>query len=227
MKKQWHLCFEGPDGAYKTTTAGIVASMFRKDGNTVLETKEPGTVHLPLTMKLRELMLSNEFDSQHTLESREMLSQAIRSVHINWLKSRPEDIIIQDRGILSGKIYANSCGVDPESVDSLCHVIGTQGDPLSHYDVTVIMYHGSGPSVEVAKSAKQEWAAGDAIESKSNEFAQQIWDQYKTIVDSNHQRVIAIDVSQYGRDELPVVVFNRIKGCINATNILHDKWQNR
>jgi len=224
MKKQWHVCFEGPDGAYKTTTAAIVANLFRDAGKSVLETKEPGTIHLPVTMKLRELMLSNEYDVHHTVESRELLSQAIRSIHINWLKTRSEDIVIQDRGILSGIIYANSCGVNPDSIVSLGHIIGTPGDPLYHYDLTVIMYHGSGPSVNIAKAAKQEWGSGDAMEDKPAEFAQSIWNQYKAIIDDNRRTVIAIDVSEYSREALPIVIFDRIMEYMDDSSILQHKW---
>lgn len=52
-----YICIEGGEGSYKTTTVKALADYYTDRGLRVLVTKEPGTHHLPVTMKLRELML--------------------------------------------------------------------------------------------------------------------------------------------------------------------------
>lgn len=58
-----YICIEGGEGTYKTTTTKALASYYRSKGLRVLETKEPGTAHLPITMQLREFVLSNSYDN--------------------------------------------------------------------------------------------------------------------------------------------------------------------
>lgn len=57
-----YVCLEGGEGCYKTTTTKALADHYRNKGLKVLETKEPGTAHIPLTVELRKVMLSNEYD---------------------------------------------------------------------------------------------------------------------------------------------------------------------
>ena len=113
-----YICIEGGEGSYKSTTVAELAEYYRLNGKRVLTTKEPGTSHLPITMELRELMLSNEYTDDLSTLSRELISQAIRSIHLKKLiepelESGYYDYIIQDRGMLSGFVYDLACGVDP------------------------------------------------------------------------------------------------------------------
>lgn len=60
-----YICFEGSEGVGKTTQVSKLVSHLRNQGYKVLETKEPGTVHSPVTMELRKLMLDAKYNSQN------------------------------------------------------------------------------------------------------------------------------------------------------------------
>ena len=113
MKKAKYICLEGTEGVGKTTQTRKLVDTLRARGYAVLETKEPGSPHSPLTMTLRGIMLDNQYDSQMTRPAREFISQAIRSIHLEQVivpNLYKYDFIIQDRGILSGYAYGTACG---------------------------------------------------------------------------------------------------------------------
>lgn len=57
-----YICFEGSEGVGKTTQVSKIVAHLKQLGFKVLETKEPGTIHSPLTMELRKLMLDSKFN---------------------------------------------------------------------------------------------------------------------------------------------------------------------
>ena len=181
-----YICLEGGEGTYKTTTVKALARYYRDKGLRVLTTKEPGSDLLPLTMKLREIMLSNEFDDQLTPASRELISQAIRSIHIEKLiipsvLSGEWDMIIQDRGILSGRIYADACGISPYHVENLEDFI--MEDFYQRWDICydhVFVFHNDG-GLELATSVKNEFGVGDAMESRGNAFHEKVDESFKKV----------------------------------------------
>src|ERR1019366_42337 len=120
------ICLEGCEGVGKTTQTQKLVDHLRAKGFKVLQTKEPGTPHLPLTMLLRGVMLDKQYDEQLTPLARELISQAIRSIHIEKLivpALTEYDYIIQDRGILSGLAYGSACGNDPDWLLNLAHKV--------------------------------------------------------------------------------------------------------
>lgn len=174
-----YICLEGGEGTYKTTTAKALAEYYRVKGLSVLETKEPGTKHLPVTMKLRELMLSNEYDSTLTDCARELISQAIRSIHLEKLiipalQNQEYDLIIQDRGVISGRVYAKTCGHSTYHIENLEDYIlekfFEENDIL--YDHVFVFHNEEG--LTTATSAKDEFGVGDAMESRGEEFHMKI-----------------------------------------------------
>ena len=174
-KKTKYIVFEGGEGTYKTSTITAVAAKLRECGYSVLETKEPGTPHIPLTLELRKIMLSNEYDDVLPVYAREFISQAIRQTHIEKLirpayASGEYDFILQDRGILSGIIYAIACGAT-QATQFTPFALGQSGvvGNNSLYHLTVVL-HREAPSVEIALNAKQEFVSGDAMESRGDEF---------------------------------------------------------
>ena len=179
-----YICFEGTEGVGKTTQTQKLVDYLISEGHSVLQTKEPGVHYLPITMKLRELMLSKEFDEHLTVASRELISQAIRSIHLEKLvyKDRDNyDFIIQDRGILSGLAYGEACGNDIEVLEGLAELVtfDTKLAPdietiYQLYDSVIYLTGNVGKKLEVAKNSKQEYKAGDAIEAKGVSFMQKV-----------------------------------------------------
>jgi len=188
MKRARYICLEGTEGVGKTTQTQNLYDYIRSKGYSVLLTKEPGTPHAPLTMTLRGLMLDAQYDTQLTRPSREFLSQAIRSIHLEHVivpGLSKYDFIIQDRGILSGYAYGEACGnehvflkqiaasvVDAASTVDPNYTFNPVTERL--YDQVVYLRGDSKKGLARAASSKQEFAAGDAIEAKGNSFMLQV-----------------------------------------------------
>lgn len=175
MRKAKYICFEGTEGCGKSTHGKKLAEYLRARGHKVLESKEPGTPLLPLTMELRGIMLDAKHEEQMTPVAREFISQAIRSIHIEKviLPALEEyDYIIQDRGILSGLCYGHVCGNNHLFLAQLASECckGFKGDWHDLYDKVVYLRGNAARGLEKAAASKQEFASGDAIEAKGAEF---------------------------------------------------------
>lgn len=176
-KAKW-ICIEGVEGVGKTTQTQLLVDTLRSRGFSVLQTKEPGTPLVPLTMVLRGIMLDNQYDAQMTKTAREFISQAIRSIHLEQLivpNLNQYDFIVQDRGILSGYAYGMACNNEIQFLRDLSeHVVAEADIPnvkaTTMYDTVVYLRGDSKKGLALAKAAKQEFVAGDAIESRGENF---------------------------------------------------------
>jgi dTMP kinase len=178
MKKAVYICLEGTEGVGKTTQTQKLVDHLRSKGFKVLQTKEPGTNHAPLTMQLRAIMLDNQYDNQLTVPARELISQAIRSIHIEKViipALTEVDYIIQDRGILSGLSYGAACGNDLDSLGFLARFVAEPAKNIldeGFYDGIIYLKGDTTAGLKKALEAKQEFATGDAMESRGNTFMQ-------------------------------------------------------
>lgn len=180
MKKARYICLEGTEGVGKTTQTQLLVDVLKARGFSVLQTKEPGTSLVPLTMILRGIMLDAQYDAELTRPARELISQAIRSIHMERLilpSLYNYDFIIQDRGVLSGLAYGTACGNDVRFLNQLIDDVM----PIDDYTGTTVDYErvvylrgDSKKGLARAKTAKQEFAAGDAIEAKGDSFMTQV-----------------------------------------------------
>lgn len=149
----------------------------------MLQTKEPGTPLSPLTMVLRGIMLDKQYDEQLSAPARELISQAIRSIHLEkvvYPALSEYDYVVQDRGILSGLAYGTACGNDPSTLMFLAGYVTTgKEDPeLSHaqvlYDSIIYLKGDTSAGLKKALQSKQEFAAGDAMEARGDSFLQNV-----------------------------------------------------
>jgi dTMP kinase len=178
--KARYICFEGTEGVGKTTQTQKLVDYLRGKGYKVLQTKEPGTPHAPLTMQLRGIMLDKQYDEQLTAPARELVSQAIRSIHIEKViipALDQYDFIVQDRGVLSGLAYGSACGNDLEDIENLIRYVVAPAEglvPDSLYDVIIYLKGDTSAGLKKALQSKQEFAAGDAMEARGNTFLQTV-----------------------------------------------------
>jgi dTMP kinase len=170
-----YICIEGTEGVGKTTQTEKLVKHLRDKGFSVLRTKEPGTSLSPLTMKLRGIMLDNQYDDEITNTARELISQAIRSVHLEQIikpAMNRYDFIIQDRGILSGLAYGAACGNSIEWLQDLAETVAEPMtlNPYGLYDAVLYLTGDVSRGLQTALNSKQEFEGGDAIESKGDAF---------------------------------------------------------
>lgn len=190
MSKARYICFEGTEGVGKTTQCNLLAHKLMAAGHKVLLTKEPGTIHSPLTMVLRTIMLDKQYDSELTPTARELVSQAIRSIHLEkviYPNMDKYDYIIQDRGMLSGIAYGVTCGNSEKFINGLMQQVSAKPfntddnfkgvffqSPYELYDAVVYLQGNVAKGLATAQNAKQEFKAGDAIEAKGVGFMQDV-----------------------------------------------------
>lgn len=185
-RKAQYICIEGTEGVGKTTQTNKLIEHLKSSGHSVLETKEPGTPHVPLTQELRKFMLDNKHDQVMTIPAREYVSQSIRSIHLERLIApalKQYDYIIQDRGILSGIAYGEACN-NPIFMLKLFanYVVNKAGLGCFYkdlYDHVIILRGNPEAGLSRAKSAKQEFETGDAMESRGNSFMHKVEANFK------------------------------------------------
>jgi len=178
MIKTKYLCIEGTEGVGKTTQVNLLTKILRNKGYSVIATKEPGTPLVPLTMELRNIVLNNKYDNEITPIARELLTQAIRSIHLEKVilpAMGKYDYIIQDRGMLSALAYGTACGNSPDFIHSLMrHLLPEQQDIYHLYDTVIYMRGDSIAGLQRAINTKQEYIAGDVMESRGNDFISRV-----------------------------------------------------
>ena len=221
MNNAQYICFEGTEGVGKTTQVSKTIEYLTGLGKKVLETKEPGSPHSPITLELRKFMLDSQFETNSSLLikkittaiqdqevtptakewlnlslqeitkngkitniSRELISQAIRNIHLNSvIKSAKKnyDYIIQDRGILSGLSYGVANLVSENFMvekNNKSVVESGLGQSFSDcYDLIIILKGNVKEGLKRAQAAKQEFKNGDVMENKGSSFLE--------VVDSN------------------------------------------
>lgn len=220
MKKAKYICLEGTEGVGKTTQTKKLAESLRARGYRVLQTKEPGTDLIPLTMMLRGIMLDNQYDAILTKPAREFISQAIRSIHLERLvvpSLYEYDFIIQDRGILSGYAYGEACG---NSFDNIYQMTTQNIDsaddgkeilspvPEYIYDRVVYLRGDSIKDLKRGKASKQEFESGDAIEARGDSFVDKVSKNMDRM--SLRFKTVTIDVGEKSIEQ----VHNEILTCL-------------
>lgn len=199
MKRATYICLEGTEGVGKTTQTQKLVDHLRAKGYKVLQTKEPGTSHAPLTLQLRAFMLDKQYDEQLTAPARELLSQAIRSIHLEKVivpALTEYDYIVQDRGMLSGFSYGHACGNPMEDLVALSTyitdpVIGQLVDGV--YDSIIYLKGDTSAGLKKALQSKQEFKAGDAMEARGNSFLQKCSSNMDELSKSFNTKVVQVD----------------------------------
>lgn len=211
-----YIVIEGVEGCFKTTNTSALAEYLRSRGAKVLVTKEPGTSHIPLTNTLRSFVLDKQYDDIITRQARELLTQAIRSIHLEKLivpAKQEYDFIIQDRGTLSGLAYGMACGNTENEILSLVEYIAPEGfqKHWDIYDKIVFLKGDTESGLKRATSSKQEFAAGDAIEQRGLDFMRQVEYNFYYFLERAPNATI-VDVTGKTREE---VLADIVKGVLN------------
>lgn len=224
MKKAKYVCIEGVEGVGKTTQTQKLVDHLRSKGFKVLQTKEPGTSLLPLTMQLRAIMLDAQYEDQLTVPARELISQAIRSIHMDKLivPSMAEyDFIIQDRGILSGLSYGMACGVDLDTLSSLISYVTYSGKRTglitdeSIYDSIIYLKGNASKNLKRALDSKKEFENGDAMELRGDSFLETVAYYMQEMAPAFKTKVVNVDNKNIE------TVFEEILSILESEGLLH------
>ena len=223
MTRAFHICFEGTEGCYKTTNVKALAEALRLDGNKVLETKEPGTSHLPLTMVLRGIMLDSQYEMSLTRQARELISQAIRSIHLSRLlipASDTYDYIVQDRGFLSGIAYGVACGNHKSEIKDLLDFI--YDGEVQDYDLVIYLQGDAESDLKRAVTEKQEFEAGDAMEGRGLNFIKEVESNFYDLIKERiieRKNVVIINILNKSREEILQEILKAVKATVRMTKL--------
>jgi dTMP kinase len=144
------ITFEGGEGTGKTTQIGLLADHFRKSGQIVLSTREPGG-----TLEgnaIRNLLVSGEID-RWTSNSEMLLNFAARDIHLRKV-IRPAlergEVVLCDRFIDSTAVYQCYAGdADRDLFHSLTQII--VGETLPDFTIVLDV----DPKLGVERSKKR------------------------------------------------------------------------
>jgi dTMP kinase len=210
-----YIVIEGVDGTGKSTQVEKLSTYLVENGFKVLMTKEPGTKHAPITVELRGFMLNAKYDEQLTKTSRELINQAIRSIHLEKVIApamKEYDFIIQDRGILSSLAYGQACENDVSWLQELSNKLSITALGKCYndiYDDVIYLKGDIEKSLKTAKSSKQEYAEGDAIENKGASFMKEVSRNMDT--HSHNFNVRSVYVDNKNIDEVFENILNVLK----------------
>lgn len=174
------IVMEGTEGVGKTSQCELLVKHLRDRGYKVLQSKEPGTPALPITMALRNLMLDARYNDELTIIARELISQTIRSIHMEKLiipaldGVGEYDFIIQDRGIVSGLAYGAACGNNPAWLKDMALKVSKAKNLYNIYSDVVFLRGNVSDGLNRAVACKQEFEAGDAMEAKGDSFMRSV-----------------------------------------------------
>lgn len=209
-KKAKYICYEGTEGVGKTTQLKKLAKYLRKKGYSVLETKDIGSPLLKTTKKLRSLMLNNKFSPELSSLSRELLSNAMRSIHLEKVidvNLHSYDFIIQDRGFLSSLSYGEACENDVlflrKMIDEIIKNSKNFNSLDSLYDHLIVLSLNPKEGLNRAQSAKNEFKEGDAMESLGSSFMEKVKKNFdKNLILFNPASTHTIDVYNKSIDQV-------------------------
>lgn len=187
MTRGRFISFEGIDGAGKSTQHAWMVDYLRRQGHSVVATREPGGT--PLGEKLRALLLS---DAMH-LETEALLMFAARREHVAQViapaLARGEWVVC-DRFVDASFAYqGGGRGLDWKKLESLAQwVLGTlQPDLTLLFDAPV----------EIAQKRLHAATANpDRFEQEQAAFFEKVRGAYLRIAAENPGRVRVIDATQ-------------------------------
>lgn len=177
-----YVIFEGVDTTGKSTQ---VQRFAHKNPN-VLATKEPGGT--PLGMKLREILLGGEAKASFNAEL--FLFLADRALHYDTVVKphRHTNLVISDRGFLSGIAYAcaNHCDIDGEFLLQMNRLALEES-----YPDKIVLFLTNETLIQKRLGAK----ANDAIEERGVSYLLRIQDIMRRIVKTLPIACLEVDAS--------------------------------
>jgi dTMP kinase len=170
--------FEGTDGAGKTTGLKFFVNLAKEIGLNVVETREVGNPHIPVCMKLREIVLAPE--NSLSGEAMECIFSAMRIENDAWFRrlqdtANSPDLVVSDRGWLSHLAYTDH-NVSPQFTEALYE--NFVGNITMLPDA--IIYFAVSPETALKRRIKRGGDM-DVIETKGVEFqdkVRQSFDKY-------------------------------------------------
>lgn len=181
---------EGIDGSGKTTALKYLIAQLREKGLKVLETREVGSPHIPLCVKLRELILdpANKMDGM----AMELVFGAMRIESQKFYDTVKDqyDFIVSDRGLFSHLAYTDH-NVDTDFTTSFWENI------MLHktYKPDWVVFLSIDPEVALKRRGIRNGYV-DAIEAKGPEFQKLVYGSFVKYLSAYNINTETLDANQ-------------------------------
>lgn len=191
MPRGRFISFEGIDGAGKSTQHAWMVEHLRRQGRTVIATREPGGT--PLGEKLRALLLT---ESMH-LETEALLMFAARREHVAQVIEPAlvrGEWVVCDRFVDASFAYqGGGRGLDWTKLEVLANWVLGDLQP----DLTLIF---DAPVAIAQQRLHAATSQPDRFEQEQSEFFERVRAAYLRIAHENSARVRLIDATQSPND---------------------------
>lgn len=196
MKQVMKIELEGCDGSGKSTALRYISEQIQKKDMTVCETREVGNPHIPICVKLRELVLAP--GSNLDGKAMECIFSAMRIENEHWLyklklSSDAPDFVLSDRGWLSHLAYTDH-NVNPEFTEDLYLKVLENHSSLPD----VVIYFSVNTQTALQRRVRRGEGMADVIEAKGVEFQEKVRQSFEKYIDrySNRIAIYTVDANQ-------------------------------
>lgn len=167
-----YVTLDGPEATGKTTLLNLLVDELRKEGYSVLLTKEPGSTHSKLCQEWRNQLLNTTEAIDPITEL--MLFMVDRSHHMNSVikPNVKHSIVLSDRSAISGYVYGISNGVPGKKITDALELI-SQIKP----DISFVSHADFNWSMEKMTSR----GTLDRVEQMGREFHKKIHKEFREI----------------------------------------------
>lgn len=189
------ISIEGIDGSGKTTLAKAMADEMSLDKTfnpEIYLTKEPGSLWVPAAADIRKLVLGNP---TFTPFERELLFYADASAHKRFIDSRPNSIIISDRGKWSHLAYLRA-NLKTKQLDHTTYTLCKKIIDEVCASPDCVIYLDGGLDLMNERLAGKE---KDAIEINGDAFFSSVLETYQDLLrDRKHEGLpcLSLDASK-------------------------------
>lgn len=188
MNKGLFITLEGIEGVGKTTQVDYLGELFRRNGNTVCITREPGGTSVGEA--IRDILLSSS-DLDISDETELLMIFAARAQHLKRVIEPAlarHEVVICDRFTDASFAYqGGGRGIAKEKIQHLLTWVQGEMQP----DLTLLL----DTPVEIGLSRAGKRGELDRFESESIEFFESIRQEYLSLAKAEPDRIVIIDAT--------------------------------
>lgn len=204
------ITLEGTEGSGKTSAINIVVERLKKEGYTIVQTREPGGT--PIAEQIRNVILDvNNTSLDPRAEA--LLYAASRRQHLVekvWPAIKEGKIVICDRYLDSSLAYqggARGLGIDEVLNINLFATEHTMPDLTLLFDLD--------PEVGLARIRKNSQREINRLDLEKLEFHKQVRETFLNLSKRFSDRFVVVDAS-LPLEEVAEIAYKAIKGRLNA-----------
>ena len=204
------ITLEGTEGSGKTSAINIVVERLKKEGYTIVQTREPGGT--PIAEQIRNVIL-DVGNTSLDARAEALLYAASRRQHLVekvWPAIKEGKIVICDRYLDSSLAYqggARGLGIDEVLNINLFATEHTMPDLTLLFDLD--------PEIGLARIRKNANREINRLDLEKLEFHKQVKETFLNLSKRFSDRFVVVDAS-LPLEEVAEIAYRAIKGRLNA-----------